>query len=219
MPHVSAPALLDAGTIIVKNPAIAVKLPKVDRNQQKRTFLVPLAFAAILKEAKAMGPAAHATIALMGMMGLRVSEACQLDVTDVVQVGGYETIRFVGKGGKADAPPMPVPVMHAVHAAIGDRTDGPILLNSYGNRMNRQCATRIIRAAMRRAGVPGECSPHSLRRTFCTSGLLHGVPLRDMQIAMRHVDPKTTVDYDQMAGNLDRHAAHQVAGFLASLAG
>jgi len=34
-------------------------------------------------------------------------------------------------------------------------------------------------------------SPHSLRRAFCTAGLISGVPLRDMQYAMRHADSRT----------------------------
>lgn len=204
---------------IVKDPAAGVRRPKVDREQQARTFLPPLAFAAVLKQARKMGPAQHAAIAILGMMGLRISEAAGLDVTDVHMVGGYEVVRYVGKGNKAAESPLPVPVMHAVHVAIDGRLEGPILLNSLGNRMTRHNAADWIRTAMRDAGVPGDCTPHGLRRTFCTSGLLNGVGLRDMQIAMRHADPGQTALYDRMGGGLDRHASHQVAGYLASMAG
>ncbi len=60
-------------------------------------------------------------------------------------------------------------------------------------------------------------SPHGLRRTFCTAGLLTGIPLRDMQNAMRHADPRTTLRYDMAKANLDRHAAHAVAAYLAGM--
>jgi site-specific recombinase XerD len=69
----------------------------------------------------------------------------------------------------------------------------------------------------RRAGLSHAFSPHSLRRTFCTAGLVSGVPLRDMQYAMRHADSRTTLRYDMSRSNLDRHAAHAVAAYLAGL--
>jgi integrase/recombinase XerD len=34
-----------------------------------------------------------------------------------------------------------------------------------------------------------------------------GVPLRDVQIAARHADPRTTTVYDRRRQNFDRHAA------------
>jgi hypothetical protein len=38
-----------------------------------------------------------------------------------------------------------------------------------------------------------------------------------MQYAMRHVDPRTTMRYDIAKANLDRHAAHAVAAYLAGV--
>lgn len=70
------------------------------------------------------------------------------------------------------------------------------------------------------AGMPGlDISPHALRRTFCTSGLLNGVGLRDMQLAMRHASADTTAHYDRRENNLARHAAHSVAAYLSGMAG
>lgn len=59
---------------------------------------------------------------------------------------------------------------------------------------------------------------HSLRRTFCTAGLISGVPLRAMQYAMRHADARTTLRYDLARVDLDRHAAHSLAAYLAGIA-
>lgn len=44
--------------------------------------------------------------------------------------------------------------------------------------------TRVVRAA----GISHQISPHGLRRTFCTSGLVARIDIRDTQYAMRHAD-------------------------------
>ena len=43
-----------------------------------------------------------------------------------------------------------------------------------------------------------------------------GVSLRDVQIAARHADPRTTMRYDQARKNLDRHPNYILAAFMAS---
>ncbi len=71
----------------------------------------------------------------------------------------------------------------------------------------------------RAAGITRPISPHGLRRTFCTTGLVAGISIRDMQYAMRHADPRTTGLYDMAKNNKDRHASHRVASFLAGMTG
>lgn len=43
-----------------------------------------------------------------------------------------------------------------------------------------------------------------------------GVNLRDVQIAARHTDPRTTMRYDRARHNLDRHPNYILAAFMAS---
>jgi hypothetical protein len=60
---------------------------------------------------------------------------------------------------------------------------GPILRSSTGNRMDRHCATRRLRALAKTAGVTtARMHPHMLRHTFVTTMLDAGVDLRDVQI-------------------------------------
>ena len=75
-----------------------------------------------------------------------------------------------------------------------------------------------LRRLTRVTGLEHPISFHSLRRTCCTAGLVSGVPLRDMQYAMRHSDSRTTLRYDMSRANLDRHAAHPGAACLAGMA-
>ncbi|MBA2768050.1 MAG: tyrosine-type recombinase/integrase [Sporichthyaceae bacterium] len=124
---------------------------------------------------------------------------------------------LVGKGAKPADVPLPIPVLRAVREAIGGRATGAILRTRTGRRMDRAGAARALTRVARTAGITHPISPHGLRRTFCTTGLVAGIGIRDMQYAMRHADPRTILRYDMAESNLDRHAAHAVAAYLAGM--
>ena len=204
--------------ILVKNPAEFVNAPKVHEEGQKRPYLTPLEFAAFLEASRKLGPIEHAATALLGLSGLRVAEMCSLRVESLSQDSGYDMLSFIGKGSKPACIPLPIPVMRAVREVVGDRESGPLLLNQAGQALSAQDARRMVKRIAAVAGCH-HITPHGLRRTFCTSGLVSGVPLRDMQHAMRHADPRTTGMYDMARNNKDRHASHRVASFLAGMTG
>ena len=54
-----------------------------------------------------------------------------------------------------------------------------------------------------------------LRAGFITAALDAGIRLRDVQIAARHADPRTTTIYDRRRENFDRHAAYVVVALVA----
>jgi integrase/recombinase XerD len=184
--------------LVGSNPTLAVTRPRVPWEGQGRTVLHPLEFAAVLGAARQHGATAHALVALLGMLGLRVSEACNAQVTDLRYAGGYELVRVVGKGAK----PAEIPVLRAVKTATEGRTHGPILCSAAGAALTRGAASRLLGRVVREACVTSPASPHTLRRTFCTAGLITGVPLRDKQYAMRHGDAQTTIRYDTLSANL-----------------
>ena len=57
-----------------------------------------------------------------------------------------------------------------------------------------------------------------MRHAFITAALDAGVPLRDVQEAASHADPRTTMRYDRARTSLDRHATYIVAAFIAGAA-
>ena len=67
----------------------------------------------------------------------------------------------------------------------------------------------------KRAGLD-HVHPHMLRAAFIMAALDAGVPLRDVQLAARHADPRTTTVYDRRRQNFDRHAAYAVVAFVTS---
>ncbi len=203
--------------VLPANPAVAVTRPKVAWEGQKRTVLHPLEFAALLAAARGSGPNDHALVCLLGMLGLRVSEACATDITHLRYEAGYELLHVLGKGAKPADIPLPIPVLRAVRDAVDGRSSGPILRTRSVRRMDRAGASRALTRVARAAGITRPISPHGLRRTFCTTGLVAGISIRDMQYAMRHADPRTAMRYDMAKTNLDRHAAHAVAAYLAGM--
>jgi hypothetical protein len=54
-----------------------------------------------------------------------------------------------------------------------------------------------------------------LRAAFIMAALDAGVPLRDVQTAARHADPRTTTIYDRRRQNFDRHVTYVVVAFVA----
>ncbi|GAC1444566.1 MAG: hypothetical protein NVSMB55_21370 [Mycobacteriales bacterium] len=60
---------------LVSNPALAVTRPRTSWESQRRTVLHPLGYAALLTTARRDGASSHALVALLGMLGLRISEA------------------------------------------------------------------------------------------------------------------------------------------------
>jgi len=55
-----------------------------------------------------------------------------------------------------------------------------------------------------------------LRAAFIMAALDAGVPLREVQLAARHADPRTTTVYDHRRANFDRHAAYAVVAYIAA---
>jgi integrase/recombinase XerD len=105
-----------------------------------------------------------------------------------------------------------------VSLAIGECSEGPIFLTPDGRRLDRHGAGRLVRRIARRAGITKPVGPHALRHTLITAALDAGVPLRDVQEAASHADPRTTMRYDRARISLDRHATYIVAAYFAGAA-
>lgn len=196
------------------SPAERVKRPRVSE-ESPRLGLDRAEARALLAAADAAGPRDALLTRLLVTNGLRVSEACNADVRDLDSERGHQVLRITGKGGKRASIPLVAPTVVALHAALGERTVGPLLLDVQGARLDRHDAARIVRRLSRAAGISKRISPHSLRHTAITAALDAGVSLRDVQDFARHADPRTTRRYDRGRDNLDRNAAHALARYLA----
>jgi integrase/recombinase XerD len=158
--------------------------------------------------AAGLGPAAeHALMTLLALNGLRVSEATGADIEHLGLEPGHRTLVITRKGGKA----VTIQPARAINLAIGERAAGPLFLAAGGRRLDRHGAARIVRRVTRRAAITKQVSPHTLRHAFTTAALDGGMPLRDVQEAASHGDPRTTMRYDRARTSLDRRATYIAA--------
>jgi integrase/recombinase XerD len=203
--------------IIERSPAEHVRRPVVAAESPTLGF-THLQFEALLTAARESPCSSDfALVAMLGLLGLRIFEATGADIADLSDEHGHRVLRVCCKGTKVVLVPLPPAVGRAIDRAIGERVSGPILLNTRGTRMDRHAATRRLRHLAAGAGVPiARPHPHMLRHTFVTTMLDAGVDLRDVQIAARHADPRTTMRYDRARHNLDRHPNYILAAYMAS---
>jgi integrase/recombinase XerD len=173
--------------LLPHSPADYVRRPTVPA-ESPTLGLGHLQFEALITTARlSANPNDFALVALLGLLGLRTFEACGASIADLGEEHGHCVLR------------------------------GPILRNTLDARMDRHAATRRLKHLAATAGIRmPRMHSHMLRHTFVTIMLNAGVSLRDVQIAARHADPRTTMRYDRARKNLDRHPNYILAAYMAS---
>ena len=130
--------------------------------------LTHLQFEALLTAARlSPNPNDFALIAMLGLLGLRIFEACGADIADLGEEHGHRVLRVRGKGDKTVLVPLPPAVSRAIEAA--GRGSGPI--------HRRLAITHPARTASRAHRGPGDhqsrssrsAVPKALRRSNSTS--------------------------------------------------
>ena len=202
--------------LLEHSPAAHVRRPRLDYESRHRAG--PQRTRRATDRCRA-GPARRAPlVSLLALNGLRVSEATGANAENLGIERGHRTLVITRKGGKVVTIPLAPRTARAIDLAVGERVDGPIFLTPEGQRLDRHGAARIVRRVALRAGITKPVGPHTLRHAFITAALDAGVPLRDVQEAASHADPRTTMRYDRARGSLDRHATYIVAAYLAGAA-
>jgi integrase/recombinase XerD len=186
--------------LLAHSPADYVRRPPMPADSPT-LGLGHLQFEALLTAARlSANHSDFALIAMLGLLGLRIFEACGANIADLGEEHGHRVLKVRGKGDKTVLIPLPPAVARAIEYAVEDREQGPILRNTLGRRMDRHAATRRLLHLSETAGIRmPRMHPHMLRHTFVTTMLDAGVSLRDVQIAARHADPKTSMRYDRAA--------------------
>jgi integrase/recombinase XerD len=156
----------------------------------------------------------HSRAELLGLNGLRVGEACSTNIEDLALERGHRTLRIIGKGNKPrSSRSSREPPGRSTSRSANVTEDRSFDAQTATPRAART-AHRWVAAIAKRAAL-GSVYPHMLRSAFIMAALDAGVPLRDVQIAARHADPRTTTIYDRRRENFDRHAAYVVVAYFA----
>jgi len=133
--------------------------------------------------------------------GCRVSELCNIDVTDLDL--SDEMLLLRGKGNKQRMVPVGQPAADAIKKYLDagrslllkDKLSPALLLNVRGGRLSRVSVWSILKSAASCAQLPGGMSPHTLRHSYATHLLEGGADLRVVQELLGHADISTTEIY------------------------
>ncbi|MGW3811435.1 tyrosine-type recombinase/integrase, partial [Micromonospora sp. NPDC005113] len=151
---------------------------------------------------------------LLYATGVRISEACGLDVGDVDH--GRRVIRVFGKGGRERSVPYGVPAQRALDdwlrrgrpALVGARSGDALLLGARGGRLNPTTARQIVGGYAEATGLP-RTSPHGLRHSAATHLLEGGADLRAVQELLGHSSLASTQIYTHVSVDRLRAAYRQ----------
>lgn len=193
--------LLDEGQVQVDAaadtapPKLATRLPKAISIEQMAAVLGACSGDSLpeLRD--------RALLELLYATGARVSEAVALNVDDVFE---EDVVRLFGKGGKQRIVPLGSYAREALDAylvrarptlAVRGHSTPALFLGIRGQRVSRQNAWLIIRAAAERAKLGVEISPHTFRHSFATHLLAGGADVRVVQELLGHSSVATTQIY------------------------
>ena len=149
-------------------------------------------------------------VTLLYALAGRVTEMCQADVTDRIERGRRSFLDVTRKENKERLLPLPLSVAELLDAHTEGRTEGALLLDAKGERLDRHDVARMLARMGKHAGVLPErkLTPHVLRASRITHMLDDGVPLAEVQAFADHDNPATTVGYWDRRNKGQRNAAH-----------
>ncbi len=145
-----------------------------------------------------------AIVELLYGTGARISEIVSLNVSDVMKIDGGEVanLRLTGKGGKVRVVPLGSFARAAldqylvrIRPALINKDREALFLNDRGGRLSRQSMWTMVSEAAKRAQIPTEVSPHSLRHSYATHLLDGGADVRVVQELLGHSSVTTTQIY------------------------
>ena len=144
----------------------------------------------------------YTIIEMLYSCGLRVSELCELCISDLFLKEGYMRVR--GKGSKQRLVPMSEKMVELLEIWLQERSEMDIkpgeedyvfLSHRRKKHLSRITVFHNIKMYVERAGITKNISPHTFRHTFATHMLEGGANLRAIQAMLGHESIGTTEIY------------------------
>ncbi|MGL6095848.1 MAG: tyrosine recombinase XerC [Fimbriiglobus sp.] len=193
--------------VLTTNPADALSGPRLDRKLPH--FLTVQDMVRLLaapSDLAVLGRRDRAILETLYSAGLRVSELCGMDTTDIDMADGVVVVR--GKGKKERLALLGEPARLAIAAWQSDRggllrarkqESQAVFVNKRGTRMKPRCVARVLQTHLKAAGLDPRTSPHSLRHSFATHLLDAGADIRGVQELLGHKSLTTTQIYTHVS--------------------
>lgn len=147
----------------------------------------------------------RAIIEMLYSCGLRVSELCNLHISDIWRDEGF--VKVMGKGRKERFVPISGRALRELslweecrcHINIRPGNEDYVFLSfKRGRKLSRITVFHIVKVLAENAGITKEISPHTFRHSFATHLLEGGANLRAIQEMLGHESIATTEIYTHL---------------------
>lgn len=209
---------------LVKEKIIAVNpLDEIDSPKSEKRLPITLNYEHVERllsqpvTADYLGLRDRAIMELFYSSALRISELVQLNREDFDRQSGR--LRLKGKGKKERNVPMTKTALEWIlhyldhperHSDTGSHKaqvdDKAIFLNKWGKRLTSRSIDRLFKHYLKKSGLSGKITPHTIRHTIATHWLEKGMDLKTIQILLGHSSLATTTIYTQVSTRLKREA-------------
>ena len=186
---------------LLEGPKIGFKIPEVLTIEEIDRII------STVDMEKKEGQRNRAILETLYSCGLRVSELCNLKISDLYFEEGF--IKVEGKGGKQRLVPISPRAIKEIKYWFADRNLGKIkkgyedyvFLARWGNNISRIMVFHMIKELAEKAGITKNISPHTFRHSFATHLLEGGANLRAIQCMLGHESIATTEIYTHIDRN------------------
>ena len=186
-------------TELLESPKIGLHLPDVLSLEEIDAMINAIDMS------KAEGQRNRAIIETLYSCGLRVSELCNLLISDLYLEQGF--IKVTGKGRKQRLIPISERAVSELQAWFADRNqidikqgeeDYVFVSLTRGKHLTRVMIFYVIKQLIAATGIKKQVSPHTFRHSFATHLLEGGANLRAIQAMLGHESIATTEIYTHL---------------------
>ncbi len=189
---------------LLEGPKIGFKIPEVLTVEEIDKII------SAVDMDKKEGQRNRAILETLYSCGLRVSELCNLKLSDLYFEEGF--IKVEGKGSKQRLIPISPRAIKEIKYWFIDRNMGKIkkgyedyvFLARWGNNISRIMVFHMINELAEKAGITKNISPHTFRHSFASHLLEGGANLRAIQCMLGHESIATTEIYTHIDRNMLR---------------
>ena len=185
--------------VMVKNPALSIQTPKIDRVLPKTIDFDDLRNMMNLKTGHYSELRSVLMIELLYSCGLRVSELVGINIKDLDVNEGF--VRVMGKGGKARFSPIGSSAINVLETYLTKRPESEsdaLFLNQKDLRISPRSVQNIVKKRALEVGVSINVHPHMLRHAAATHFLQSSHDLRTVQEFLGHKSIKSTQIYTHL---------------------
>jgi integrase/recombinase XerD len=193
--------------IVSEDPTEMLEAPKLERHLPDVLSIpeIELMFEAI-DYSKATGHRNRAILEVLYSCGLRVTELCEMKLSNYFPEIGF--LRIIGKGNKERLVPIGQEAIHQVNMYLENfrkkskcksGNEDFVFLSQNGSMLTRMMIFNIVKDATNQAGIEKNISPHTLRHSFATHLIEGGADLIAVRDMLGHESITTTEIYTHLS--------------------